>query len=190
MNYRNDHLSGVSELVEIGCKVYADVYNHSKGVINEKTGLIFTANIDGNHGLTNGFEVGYILSENQRIEFLDFHKKLIETSFYVYNSKPTRNELFQTYIAYEMIKGLNAPLFPQNLMLSFKKEHKINVEELKSNIIFYGRSKDGEFLIVGNSYFKCRIKDNVIQIIEPVKPRFDLEKYVLKFFELKINDNQ
>jgi phosphatidylserine/phosphatidylglycerophosphate/cardiolipin synthase-like enzyme len=190
MNYRNDHLSGVSELVEIGCKVYADVYNHSKGVINEKTGLIFTANIDGNHGLTNGFEVGYILSENQRIEFLDFHKKLIETSFYVYNSKPTRNELFQTYIAYEMIKGLNAPLFPQNLMLSFKKEHKINVEELKSNIIFYGRSKDGEFLIVGNSYFKCRIKDNVIQIIEPVKPRFDLEKYVLKFFELKISDNQ
>ena len=43
---------------------------------------------------------------------------------------------------------------------------------------------------MGNSYFKCRIKDNVIQIIEPVKPRFDLEKYVLKFFELKISDNQ
>lgn len=190
MNYRNDHLSGVSELVEIGCKVYADVYNHSKGVINEKTGLIFTANIDGNHGLTNGFEVGYILNENQRIEFLDFHKKLIETSFYVYDSKPTRNELFQTYIAYEMIKGLNAPVFPQNLILSFNKSHNVNLEELKSNIIFYGKSKDSEFLVMGNSYLKCRIKDNVIQIIESVKPRFDLEKYVLKFFELKISNNQ
>lgn len=190
MNYRNDHLSGVSELVEIGCKVYADIYNHSKGVINEKTGLIFTANIDGNHGLTNGFEVGYILSENQRIEFLDFHKKLIETSFYVYDSKPTRNELFQTYIAYEMIKGLNAPVFPQNLILSFKKTHNINLGELKSNIIFYGKSKDSEFLIVGNSYFKCRLKADTIQILDTVKPRFDLEKYVLKFFELKINDSQ
>lgn len=104
----------------------------------------------------------YILNENQRIEFLDFHKKLIKTSFYVYDSKPTRNELFQTYIAYEMIKGLNAPVFPQNLILSFKKTHYINLEELKSNIIFYGKSKDSEFLIVGNSFFKCRLKADTI----------------------------
>lgn len=190
MNYRNDHLSGVSELVEIGCKVYADVYNHSKGVINEKTGLIFTANIDGNHGLTNGFEVGYILNENQRIEFLDFHKKLIETSFYVYDSKPTRNELFQTYILYEMIKGIKAPTFPHMLILNFKKSHNVNISELKNNIIFYGKSKEREFLIVGNSFFECRIKDNLIQVLEPVNPRFDLEKYILKFFELKISNNQ
>ena len=190
MNYRNDHLSGVSELVEIGCKVYADVYNHSKGVINEKTGLIFTANIDGNHGLTNGFEVGYILNENQRIEFLDFHKKLIETSLYVYDSKPTRNELFQTYILYEMIKGIKAPTFPHMLILNFKKSHNVNISELKNNIIFYGKSKESEFLIVGNSFFECRIKDNLIQVIEPVNPRFDLEKYIFKFFELKINDSK
>lgn len=190
MNYRNDHLGGVSELDKIGCKVYADVYNHSKGVVNEKTGIIFTANIDGNHGLTNGFEVGYLLNENQRIDFLDFHKKLIETSFYVYDSKPTRNELFQTYIAYEMIKGLNAPTFPQNMILSFKKTQNVNFEELNSNIIFYGRSKDDEFLIVGNSYFKCRLKEDTILILESIKPRFDLEKYVLKFYELKISENQ
>ena len=47
---------------------FADLFNHSKGVINEKKGLIFTANIDGFHGLRNGFEVGYILQEKQRIE--------------------------------------------------------------------------------------------------------------------------
>src|SRR5690606_20467178 len=86
MNYRNDHLTGVSELCDLGCNIYADVYNHSKEVINEKTGLIFTANIDGHHGLTNGFEVGYLLNEAQRIEFLDFHKRLIETAFYVFES--------------------------------------------------------------------------------------------------------
>ena len=190
MNYRNDHLSGVSELDKIGCKIYADVYNHSKGVVNEKTGLIFTANIDGNHGLTKGFEVGYILNETQRKEFLDFHQKLIETAYYVFNSNPNRKLLFQTYIEYEKIKGLNAPLLPQNLILSVKEGTNINLDELKKNIIFYGRSKETEFLIAGNSYFKCRLKENVISIIESVKPRFDIEKYVLKFFELKISDRQ
>jgi hypothetical protein len=190
MNYRNDHLAGVSELYEMGCKIYADVYNHSKGVINEKSGLIFTANIDGHHGLTNGFEVGFILNESQRVEFLDFHKRLIETAFYVFDNKPTRNLLFQTYIAYEMIKGLNAPSLPQNLIISFKQANSLNLDELQKNIIFYGRLKESEFLIAGNSYYKCRLKENVFSILESVKPRFDLEKYVLKFFELKISDSQ
>jgi hypothetical protein len=190
MNYRNDHLEGSSGLREIGCNIYADVYNHSKGIINEKRGLIFTANIDGNHGLTNGFEVGYILNETQRLEFLDFHKRLIESAFYVFDSKPTRNLLFQTYIAYEMLKGLNAPLLPQNLILSFKQVPNFNLDEFKRNIIFYGRLKESEFLIAGNTYYKCKLKDNIISIIETVKPRFDLERYILKFFELKISDSQ
>jgi len=190
MNYRNDHLEGVSELHEMGCNVYADVNNHSKGVINENRGLIITANIDGFHGLTNGFEVGYILNEPQRLEFLDFHKRLIETAFYVFKSNQTRNLLFQTYIVYEMLKGLNAPLFPQNLILSFKQIHNFNLDEIKKNIIFYGRLKDVEFLIAGNTYYKCKLKANIISIIETVKPRFDLERYVLKFFELKISNSQ
>jgi phosphatidylserine/phosphatidylglycerophosphate/cardiolipin synthase-like enzyme len=190
MNYRNDHLEGVSKLRDIGCNIYADVYNHSKGVINEKSGLIFTANIDGNHGLTNGFEVGYILDKTQRLEFLDFHKRLIETSFYVFESKPTRSLLFHTYIAYEMIKGLNSPSTPSNLILSFKKSHNINLDELKNNIIFYGRTKENEFLITGKSFFKCNLNGNIISISESVKPRFDIEKYILKFFELKIIESQ
>jgi len=186
MNYRNDHLAGASELYEMGCKIYADVYNHSKGVINEKSGLIFTANIDGHHGLTNGFEVGFILNESQRAEFLDFHKRLIETAYYVFDNKQTRNLLFETYIAYEMIKGLNSPSLPQNLIISFKEANSFNLDELQKNIIFYGRLKESEFLIAGNSYYKCRLKENVFSILESVKPRYDLEKYVLKFFELKI----
>ena len=190
MNYRNDHLAGVSELYEIGCKIYGDFYNHSKGVINEKSGLIFTANIDGQHGFTNGFEVGFILNESQRVEFLDFHKRLIETAFYVFDNKPTRNLLFQTYIAYEMMKGLSAPVLPQKLVISCKQANCLNVDELLNNIIFYGRLKESEFLIAGNSYYKCRLKENVFSILETVKPRFDLEKYVLKFFELKISDSQ
>jgi phosphatidylserine/phosphatidylglycerophosphate/cardiolipin synthase-like enzyme len=187
MNYRNDHLESVSKLSEVGCKVYADLFNHSKGVINEKTGMIFTANIDGNHGLNNGFEVGSILNETQRKEFLDFHKKLIETSFYEFKNNPTRNDLFVTYIAYEQQKGLNAPLLPQNLVVSYKSTLNVYLEEFKSSIIFYGKSKDSEYLIVGNSFYKCNLIGSNIFLLEETKPRFDLEKYIFKFFELKIS---
>ncbi|OJX36630.1 MAG: hypothetical protein BGO87_12585 [Flavobacteriia bacterium 40-80] len=187
MNYRNDHLEGVSKLSEIGCKVYADVFNHSKGVINEKTGMIFTANIDGNHGLINGFEVGSVLNETQRKEFLDFHKKLIETSFYEFKINPTRNDLFVTYIAYEQQKGLSAPLLPQNPVVSYKSTLNVNLEEFKSSIIFYGKSKDSEYLIIGNYFYKCNLKGSNIFLLEKTAPRFDIEKYIFKFFELKIS---
>src|SRR5690606_29418829 len=173
MNYRNDHLEGVSKLSEIGCAIYADVFNHSKGVINEKTGMIFTANIDGNHGLNNGFEVGSILNELQRKEFLDFHKKLIETSFYVFKSNPTRNDLFITYIAYEQQKGLNAPLLPQYLMITYKSNLNVNLNDFKSSIIFYGKAKDSEYLIVGNTFYKCSLKGNSIFLLENAKARLD-----------------
>lgn len=187
MNYRNDHLEGVSQLCKIGCKVYADVFNHSKGVINEKIGIIFTANIDGNHGLNNGFEVGYILNETQRLEFLDFHKKLIETSFYFFEDNPTRNNLFQTYIAYEIQKGLKVPSLPQYPVVTYKTNVNINVNDFKSSIIFYGKAKDSEYLIVGNDFYKCFLNGNSIFLSENSKPRFDLEKYIFKFLELKIS---
>lgn len=189
MNYRNDHLEGVSQLCKIGCKVYADVFNHSKGIINEKTGMIFTANIDGKHGLNNGFEIGYILNETQRLEFLDFHKKLIETSFYVFEDNPIRNNLFQTYIAYEMQKGLKVPSLPQYPVVKYKTNLSINLNSFKSSIIFYGKAKDSEYLIVGNNFYKCTLKGNSIFLLENAKARYDLEKYIFKFFELKISKN-
>ena len=40
--------------------------NHAKCINSEKEGLLFTANIDGNKGLLNGFELGCILTETQR----------------------------------------------------------------------------------------------------------------------------
>jgi len=190
MNYRNDHLEGVSKLSEIGCTVYADLFNHSKGVINEKTGMIFTANIDGNHGLNNGFEVGSILNELQRKEFLDFHKKLIETSFYVFKNNPLRNDLFITYIAYEQQKGLNIPVLPQYPEITFKSTLNININDFNSSIIFYGKAKNSEYLIVGNNFYKCTLKGNSIFLLENAKARVDLEKYILIFFELKISDSK
>ena len=40
--------------------------NHSKCVLSEKEGIMFTANIDGSRGLLKGFELGCILNDNQR----------------------------------------------------------------------------------------------------------------------------
>ena len=56
----------IQQLEKMGCKSYGDDNNHSKCVLSEKEGIIFTANIDGNSGLKSGFEVGCILTETQR----------------------------------------------------------------------------------------------------------------------------
>lgn len=50
--------------VELCCRPFQA--NHSKCVLSENKGAIFTANIDGSRGLLSGFELGCILSEKQR----------------------------------------------------------------------------------------------------------------------------
>ena len=50
-----------------GCKNYGDGLNHSKCVLSESEGIIFTANIDCVSGMKSGFEVGCILTDSQRL---------------------------------------------------------------------------------------------------------------------------
>lgn len=189
MNYRHDHLIGSAYLDSLGCEIYADMFNHSKGIINEKKGLIFTANIDGNHGLRNGFEVGYLLNETQRIEFLEFHKYLITISYFKFVSKPSREDLFNTYSTYETIKNIKVPKLPNEITIIVNSDIKINEKELIEQPLFYGISKNEEYIIVGNTYFKCKKTDDKFQITKKDCPRFDLEKYILKYSNLKIMHN-
>lgn len=51
---------------ELDCDSYGDDKNHSKCVLSESKGILFTANIDDEHGMTDGFEVGCMMNENQR----------------------------------------------------------------------------------------------------------------------------
>jgi len=187
MNYRHDHLKGSQILHLCGSELYGDMYNHSKGVINESQGIIFTANIDGNHGLKNGFEVGYLLNEIQRNEFLDIHNYLIETSYYKFHLNPARIDFFNTYINYEMKKGTNDPIFPQDLIILINAN--LNVNSLSKFPLFFGKAKDIEFIIAGDVYYKTKYNSGTFQIIEEAKPRFDLERYSLKYFNLKIISN-
>jgi phosphatidylserine/phosphatidylglycerophosphate/cardiolipin synthase-like enzyme len=186
MNYRNDHIIGADRLNSLGCKIFADIYNHSKCVISEKTGIIFTANIDGNHGLKNGFEVGLILNEEQRLDLLEIQKYLIDTCIYKYEAHPSRIQFFQTYIVYEMTKKLKPTIFPNDLTISIKKGFKVNEKELLEQPIYFAKSKDCNFLIVGSSFYKCDYHDGAFQIFERDIFRFDIERYIIKYFNLKI----
>lgn len=53
-----------------GCNAFTIENNHSKCIISEKEGLLFTANIDGNNGLLEGFEVGCIMDQHQHEQAL------------------------------------------------------------------------------------------------------------------------
>lgn len=180
MNYRDDHLTGCSLLKDIGCEIYADIFNHSKGIVNESSGMIFTANIDGNHGLSNGFEVGYILDDTQREEFLSFHKSLIESAFYRYCNKPTRKQVIDAYTEYEKIRSISAPMFPEVLNIVLGKDVGINFEKIYGEIFFYGITMEEEFFIAGEYYFSCRYKEGCMFIGKPVSAKYNIDKYIIK----------
>ena len=60
-----------------GCDAYSNDNNHSKCILSEKEGLLFTANIDGANGLLEGFEVGCLMDKEQHEQALNHVKDLI-----------------------------------------------------------------------------------------------------------------
>jgi hypothetical protein len=186
MNYRNDHLRATEVFVKIGCNVFANYDNHSKGIISENEGLIFTANIDGNHGLINGFEVGYKLNEKQRIEFLEFHKYLIQNSNYIYKISPQRIELIKAYIDYEKYKKMEPPQIPSELKIKANSNLNIENNDFIKLPIFYSISGKNTHLTVGNYTYDCVFEGNTFTIIKKQNYQFNREKYLLKFFNLTL----
>lgn len=73
-------LRAIRTLTDMGCNSSGDNNNHSKCVISEKEGILFTANIDGMSGLKSGFEVGCIMTAEERDEAGKHIVKLIEKS--------------------------------------------------------------------------------------------------------------
>ncbi|PSK92225.1 phospholipase D-like domain-containing protein [Taibaiella chishuiensis] len=189
MNYRNDHLKACEWLNRAGCHIYADLYNHSKGIISESKGMIFTANIDGNHGLINGFEVGYILNEQQRMMMFELHKYLISSSVYIFTANPIRQHFFDTYSSYEKTKGISAPVFPQQISITMRSGLSVNHAELLERPVFYAQTKDQKFLQAGASLYKCNYHDGTFHLISKEIMKYDIEKYILKYFNLKIQFN-
>ena len=59
-------LNAIRELKNMGCVSFGDDKNHSKCVLSESKGILFTANIDAVNGMKNGFEVGCVMNQEQR----------------------------------------------------------------------------------------------------------------------------
>lgn len=63
-----------------GVTIVRHEYNHAKFVLSDNGGLLFTANIDGQHGLVNGFELGVELDAAQRAAAQGFVDELFQHS--------------------------------------------------------------------------------------------------------------
>lgn len=190
MNYRFDHILGCRILSKIGCEILGDYYNHSKGIISEKTGMIFTANIDGNYGLINSFEVGYILSDTQRKDFLNFHKELINNCNFKFSPNPKRVEFMDFVAHYEMEKNLSPFLFERDLEIVVKKSLHSYFDNVSDCLMFIGKIKNKNevmfFLNFDDIFFTIKINGNRLIVQSKCSPIYNAEKYFLKFFNLKI----
>jgi phosphatidylserine/phosphatidylglycerophosphate/cardiolipin synthase-like enzyme len=70
-------LEDVSELVGKGIEVRADRVNHAKYAIADGSfGTLFSANFDGEHGLTNGVETGVRLTPKEAEEVAAWHSQM------------------------------------------------------------------------------------------------------------------
>ena len=72
---QNDY---IYSLGSIGCDAYSNISNHSKCILSESQGMLFTANIDGSNGLLEGFEVGCMLDKEQHQKALNHVRELIK----------------------------------------------------------------------------------------------------------------
>ncbi|MDE0954816.1 MAG: phospholipase D-like domain-containing protein, partial [Candidatus Poseidoniales archaeon] len=89
---------------------------HAKHVIADDTsGLLFTANIDGNHGLNSGIEVGVRLSREASEGLSEWHDSLFDSFPLELVISPTISELFKR-------KGTKLILLSDRMMISSVKK--------------------------------------------------------------------
>lgn len=191
MNHRADHLLGCETLTGLGCEIFGDGYNHSKGIVSEKSGMIFTANIDGYHGLKNGFEVGLVVDDKTRAELEVLHIHLMQTSIYKFEMRPTRARLFEAYRKHEGLRGIKPPDFPKELSILLNENLLRYENDFSDRPIFVGQQKGSYLLIVGRHFFHCTYdSDGVICVTAVTGPVADIPKFILKYSKLKIQIQQ
>lgn len=136
MNHRPDHIAACKQLAEFGIEIYGDMFNHSKGIsIDQKEGILFTANIDGKHGLKNGFEVGYKFdySHSAFKDFNSFLEYQIQAAPFVYKLSPNKSQVFEFYKLWYKDKEIKvASTFPEIFEI-----------KLRSNAVFAKEFEDG-----------------------------------------------
>lgn len=198
MNHRSDHLASCRLLTELGVEIYGDMFNHSKGIsIDNKEGIIFTANIDGKHGLKNGFEVGYIIDKTNKSfgsfnSFLDYQ---FQTAPFVFSLFPNKNDVFEFYKLWYRDKEIKiATTLPESFEIKFKS-NSIYAEEFKKGIsnfpIFFSNipnKREVQFEINGKVYLLEILNESTLN----VKKRLErnqisrVEKYMLFYNNINL----
>lgn len=200
MNHRSDHLLACQKLSELGVEIYGDVYNHSKGIcVDDRLGMIFTANLDGKHGLKGGFEVAYKLSEEGEFfsHFKSFLLHQINGALFKFKLTPTKSELFNFYkTLYQEKRKKYITDMPDMLEIAYKRNSAF-AHEFRDNIenypIFYSQKFIGEKVelkleINGQTYLLDKIKTGSFELKSKLKyeERITAEKYLLFYKEINL----
>lgn len=186
MNHRKDHLDSCLKLKEIGVEIYGDYFNHSKGIYSDVKGILFTANIDGNHGLVNGFEVGAILERNQLDDFKNFLEWQIETAPFHFEVNPNKQTYYDMYDVYTEFKKINTPSFPPSCKLYVNIEIK---EELFQSPIYLLTDENQNVLKmkISNDEYDVKMEENNITILnKSLKKSYNMQSYLLKYQDIEV----
>lgn len=188
MNYREDHLEGCTLLANLGCKIYGDIFNHSKGIVTPEQSMIFTANIDGNHGLKNGFEVGVILENDQKINLKSFIEWQISTAPYIFTIAPNKIKYFDYYSYHCKSKEINPRELPEDFTIKLNKSNS-ELAILLDEIPCYYKIKNDKIsqLQIGKYSYEVHFDHNTLSIGNQIHKReYNLESYLLKYRNAKI----
>jgi len=187
MNYRADHLKNCTVLSEIGVDIYGDLFNHSKGLISDDSGFIFTANIDGNHGLINGFEVGCLLEPNQRQALESFILWQIDNAPYKFQLNPVKTDFYNTYSFYAKSKGINPLEIPDDIVFDVFNDKTASEIENYPTYVLFNSSKQLKYINVSNSFYSANMEGNTIELIDQTNKIYGMETYLLQSRNITIN---
>jgi len=200
MNHRADHLTSCKLLAEMGIEIYGDMFNHSKGIsIDNSHGMIFTANIDGKHGLKSGFEVGYYLERSNKsfTAFNAFMDYQIESAPYVFKLSPYKRELFEFYENWYKTKEIKVPnTVPEILEIKFRS-NAMNADAFVDGITNYpvfftilngSENNELQFIIDEKAYLLEKLNESTFSLKKQLynKDIVNAEKYILAYKQINL----
>ena len=80
-------------------------------------------------------------------------------------------------------------MFPGELEIHGMNGIRLEEADFKRHAIFYARQQQDNFLVIGPALYRCQYHSGKFTILSREEFRTDLEKYILKFNNLKITLN-
>jgi phosphatidylserine/phosphatidylglycerophosphate/cardiolipin synthase-like enzyme len=171
MRNRARDLPQLSRLVEVGVRVRADGHNHAKYVIADgKQAALFSANLDGQHGLTSGVETGLRLDGDETREMLAYHHAVWEGAVNQVRFLREPRDLEA------LLKGIQKDCpFGKSVRLKGEPDACIQAEEIARGPCLIVLDNKGNHLFLGpeSSVFLTKTKDGPDWRVEPTEQRRD-----------------